>query len=146
MRTLLTLLSLLAGTFVTAQQPQFTFQGVVTDGTTNEPIIGATVYMVDLKKGAVTNESGQFKIERMPRGKFLVEVKFIGYSTFVQRVEVQGDLVLDFALNSTITELNEIVISGVSHSTELKKNPVSVVTLSSEALQQNTATNIIDNI
>jgi iron complex outermembrane recepter protein len=146
MRIHLTSIFLLVSCALFAQQPQFTFQGVVTDATTDEAIVGATIYMVDLKKGAITNTDGKFSIDRLPRGKFLVEIKYIGYSSLVQRIEIQEDLVLNFALTTTITELNEIVISGVSHSTELKKNPVSVVTLSAEALRQNSATNIIDNI
>jgi iron complex outermembrane recepter protein len=146
MRPILFVFSFLLFTSAFAQQSQFVFEGVVTDAATHEPIIGATVYLADLKKGGVTDENGQFRVENLPRGKFLLEVKYIGYASHVHRIEVQGDLWMNFELSTTITELREVVISGVSHSTELKKNPVSVVTISSEALQHNTATNIIDNI
>jgi iron complex outermembrane receptor protein len=61
-------------------------------------------------------------------------------------MELKDSLNLDLMLKSSITELNEVVISGVSHSTELKKNPIAITTLSSESLVKNTATNIIDNI
>src|SRR5690242_14570418 len=127
---------LLSVFFITAQaqQAQLVLQGVVTDASTHQPIPGATVYLPDLKKGAVADLDGKFSIEKLSRGKFLVEVKYIGYATHVQRVEIQEDLHLNFSLGSTITELNEVVISGISHSTELKKNPVAVATVSTEAL------------
>lgn len=139
---------LLSVFFVTAhaQQTQLILQGVVTDASTHQPIPGATVYLPDLKKGSVADIDGKFSIEKLSRGKFLVEVKYIGYATHVERVEIQDNLNLNFSLGTTITELNEVVISGISHSTELKKNPVAVATVSTEALKKNTSTNIIDNI
>jgi iron complex outermembrane receptor protein len=125
---------------------QFLLEGKITDAASNQPVIGAPVYLPDLKKGAVTNEEGNFIIENLPRGKFLLEIKYVGYASVVLVVEIQDSTKLNVALNSSITELNEVVISGVSHSTELKKNPIAITTLSSESLVKNTATNIIDNI
>ncbi|MFZ6012883.1 MAG: TonB-dependent receptor [Bacteroidota bacterium] len=127
-------------------QAQFSLTGTVRDVSTQEPVTGATVYIADLKKGAVTDLDGKYVIENIPRGKFLVEYIFVGYGTVVQSIDMRSSQELNVTLSSTVTELNEIVISGISHSTELKKNPVPITTLGRDALVQSTSSNIIDNI
>ena len=124
---------------------QFKLNGRVLDEN-GSAIAGATVYLSDLKKGAVADEMGRFSITNLPGGKFLLEVRSLGYGTIVQLIEVPASGDLEIRISSAITELNEIVVSGVSHSTELKKNPMPVATLNAEALLKSDAPNIIDNI
>ncbi|HMI67755.1 MAG TPA: carboxypeptidase-like regulatory domain-containing protein, partial [Cyclobacteriaceae bacterium] len=125
---------------------QNSLTGKVTDFHDHTPIIGATVYIPDLKKGTSTDVDGAYKIDRLPRGRFLVEIKFIGYSTVIQSVQMNGTTQLDVVLNSAVTELNEVVVTGISHSSELKNNPLPIATLNTKSLTENTSTNLIDNI
>jgi len=125
---------------------QNSLTGKVTDFHDQTPIIGATVYIPDLKKGTSTDVDGRYTIDRLPRGRFLVEIKFIGYSTAIQSVQMSGTTQLDIALNSAVTELNEVVVTGISHSSELKNNPLPIATLNNKSLTENTSTNLIDNI
>ena len=46
----------------------------------------------------------------------------------------------------TATELNEIVVTGISQSSELRTNPVPIVAIDAQSLLENTSSNIIDNI
>jgi iron complex outermembrane receptor protein len=58
------------------------FKGKVTDADTNEPLVGATVYISDLKATTTTNANGEFRFNNIPvKGKFLIEVRFVGYKT-----------------------------------------------------------------
>jgi iron complex outermembrane receptor protein len=125
---------------------QFIVKGTINDAVTQQPIFGAAIYLPDLKKGTTSDIDGRYRIGNLPRGKFLMEVKYVGYASWVQTLEVTDSVQLNISLNSSITELNEIIITGISHSTELKKNPVSIATLNADALQKNTSTNIIDNV
>lgn len=125
---------------------QYSIQGTVKDAKDQSAITGASVYIPDLKKGTLTDVDGKFIVENLPRGKFLVQFKFVGYGTVVKLIDVGQPGELNITLNSSVTELSEIVISGVSHSTELKKNPIPIATLSSEVLNANVGTNIIANI
>jgi iron complex outermembrane receptor protein len=125
---------------------QNSLTGKVTDFHDHTPIVGATVYIPDLKKGTSTDVDGGYTIDRLPRGRFLVEIKFIGYSTAIQSVQMSGTTQLDIALNSAVTELNEVVVTGISHSSELKNNPLPIATLNNKSLTENTSTNLIDNI
>lgn len=129
-----------------ASLAQYALEGKVIDAYSEQPVIGASVYLPDLKKGAITNQQGIFRIDNVSRGKFLLQIKSIGYASLVRQIDVRGSMQITLSLSSSITELNEVVISGVSHSTELKKNPIPVVTVPAEALLKNHAFNIIDNI
>jgi iron complex outermembrane receptor protein len=125
---------------------QQSLSGVISDAADHTPIVGATIYFPDLKKGVVSDVHGAYHIAKLPLGKFLVEFKFIGYASEVRTIEIVGPTTYDIELGTKATELHEIVITGISQSTELKSNPVPIVTINAQSLRSNTATNIIDNI
>lgn len=125
---------------------QHSLQGQVTDAQTNEPIVGAVIYLHDLKRGGITNAQGNYLIDNLPKGKFIIESKLIGYGSKVETILIEGKTELNFLLSSVATELQEVVVTGISHSTEIKSNPISVSTLDLNTLTENAATNIIDNI
>lgn len=132
--------------FSFSTKAQHSIQGRVIDYETYSPLPGATVYIPDLKKGSVSNAEGIFSIDGLPAGKFLVEVKLIGYVTWVQPTIIRGFTELEISLTSAVTELNEVVITGISYSTELKKNSIPISTINNQALSENVSSNIIDNI
>lgn len=120
--------------------------GTISDADDHSAIPGATVYFPDLKKGTVSQLDGTYYIDQLPMGKFLVEFKFVGYAPEVRTVEIIGVTKFDIELSAKATELNEVVITGISQSTELRSNPIPIVTMSAQSLVSNTATNLIDNI
>jgi iron complex outermembrane receptor protein len=120
--------------------------GKIYDGADHSPIIGATIYIADLKKGGLSDSEGNYRIENLPKGKFLIEVKFIGYASFIQPVEIIRLTELNVELSSTVTELNEVVVTGISHSSELRNNPIPITTINNKQLVENSSTNLIDNI
>ncbi|MDH4090624.1 MAG: TonB-dependent receptor [Cyclobacteriaceae bacterium] len=120
--------------------------GTISDADDHTAIPGATVYFPDLKKGTVSQLDGTYYIDQLPMGKFLVEFKFVGYAPEVRTVEIKGVTKFDIELSAKATELNEVVITGISQSTELRSNPIPIVTMSAQSLVSNTASNLIDNI
>jgi iron complex outermembrane receptor protein len=126
---------------------QISLTGKITEEKTGDAIPGVTIYIPDLKKGAVSDIDGNYSMYNLPsRGKFLVEFKSLGYSPFIQVVDIAKMKELNVVLSSAITELNEIVISGVSYSTELKRNPVPISTMNRDALNAAVSTNLIDKV
>ncbi|HAH22697.1 MAG TPA: TonB-dependent receptor, partial [Prolixibacteraceae bacterium] len=120
--------------------------GKVTDQETGEPIPGATIYIPDLKTGAVSDGNGLYKINNLPQGKLLIQVMFIGYKTAVERVDLATTQTMDFVLVQTAAEVNEVVVTGTSMANEIKHNPVPMVTVDRIGIQQNLSTNVIDAI
>ena len=125
---------------------QIILSGKITDKTDGNALIGATIYIPDLKTGAVTDTSGHYKIENLPQTKVLMQVSFLGYKTIATTIDLKTTSAMDFKMEETVTEVGGVVITGTSNATEIKKNPISMVTIDRKAIDQNTSTNIIDAI
>ncbi|AZA58619.1 MULTISPECIES: TonB-dependent receptor [Flavobacteriales] len=118
--------------------------GTVKDETSNENLAGASIYIADLKTGATTATNGSFKINNLKRGTYLLEINYTGYQPIIEKISIDKDTVMDFLLSPAVTELNELIITGVTRSTELKLSPVIVKAVDGKTLNQNSATNLID--
>lgn len=123
------------------------FKGKVTDATTQEPLVGATVYISDLKATTTTNANGEFTFKNIPsKGKFLVEVRYVGYKTAAQQIDLSANNGVSFALEQSVIESAEIVVTGTPYSANSRTNSLAVVTVNREKLAQSGGTNIIDAI
>ena len=79
--------------------------GTVRDGKTGEPIGLASVTIPDLKRGAVTDATGNYFILNLPPGKYTVRVALLGFVPQAREgVEVIPDFnaKLDWSLESTV--------------------------------------------
>ena len=123
---------------------QYKISGVVRDFTTKETLPGVTVYISDIKRGAVTGVDGNFEIPNLRKGSYLLEITYTGYQSMPVRVDLEKDTSLMVSLKTSVTELGEVVVTGVTRATELKRNPVIITTISSKELRQSASTNLID--
>jgi len=124
-----------------------TITGTVTDKADGKTIIGATVSIPDLRRGSITDANGHYSLENLPKGVYLVQVSYIGYATFNQRVDFTKTTTLDIKLQASSIETGEVVITGVSKATEIKRDPVPMVAVGKTFLDQRSAAgNVIDMI
>jgi len=122
-------------------------KGVVIDQNTKETLIGAEIYLPDMNKGTVTDNNGAFTLPGLPSGKFTMEVSFVSYKTKVLTVDlIDGDEELNILMEPSAQEMKEVIVTGVSASTERKLSPIPAAVTNKEYLLHNTATNIIDAI
>src|ERR1700744_1651199 len=101
--------------------------GKVTEKSKGLPLSGATVYIPDLKMGAVTDKDGNFKITSVPSGTHLVEVRYVGYAAFYQTVDFSKTTVLDVQLSLSTIESEQVVVTGVTKATQIKRAPIPIV-------------------
>ena len=91
-----------------------TLRGTVKDAITGEPLIGATVKIVELQNvAAVTDMDGNYKITISQGGRFTIETNYIGYEPSVMKeILVSGakEVVLEISLRENNTELAEVVV------------------------------------
>ena len=120
--------------------------GKITDKLTGETIPGATIYIPELKTGAVSDINGNYKIDNLPKIKVILQISFVGFKSVVENVDLAVSTSLNFAMEQAITEVNAVVVTGTSKATEITRNPVPMITLDRKELQQNLNTNIIDAI
>ncbi|KAA5266575.1 TonB-dependent receptor [Bacteroides faecis] len=96
---------------------QHTVKGVVKDKDI-QPIVGASVIILSLQdtlnhKGCITDENGQFTIEKIKSGKYRIEISFIGYTDYRQEFEL--DQFFDFGeiiLVENTMLLDEVVVTA----------------------------------
>jgi iron complex outermembrane receptor protein len=150
MKTLHLILVVLLYTFIstnTYASPLAEITGKVTDAETNTGLPGATIAIPDLRKSALTNENGEFTLKNLPtRGKFLMQISYIGYQTITRVVDFSKPEVLNFALRESVIEGREVVITGSPSSSDNRKNSTSVATLSRAQLLAHPSTNLMDAI
>ncbi len=60
-------------------------EGVVLDGETRQPVVGASVYLPALKRGTYTSSKGMFRVP-VPRGTHDIRVTSVGYGQYTGKV------------------------------------------------------------
>ncbi|MFZ1497444.1 MAG: TonB-dependent receptor [Saprospiraceae bacterium] len=118
--------------------------GNIKDEQTKEILTGVSIYISDLKTGATTDKDGNYKFENIKTGTYLFEIGLIGYKKRVERIYINKDTVIDFVMSQSVSELNEVVVTAVSRSTELKLSPIIIKPIDVNILNESSSTNIID--
>ncbi|MGN6530583.1 MAG: TonB-dependent receptor [Ginsengibacter sp.] len=124
---------------------RFSLSGKITD-TSHAPLAGASIYISDLRKGDVSDATGNYQINNIPSGTYAVEIKFISYKTILKNIYFDQNKIDNESMQIAVTEESEIVITGSSKATSIKRNPIPIVSINKQFLQQNLNTNIIDAI
>src|SRR5438128_1172640 len=103
-----------------------TLSGKISDKATGETMPGVTIYIPDLKTGAVSDMEGAYKIENLPRSKVLVQVSLIGYKLIAETIDLSMVTEKDFALEAAVAEMNEVVVTGLSKAAEKNRTPTPI--------------------
>ncbi|MGB9586787.1 MAG: carboxypeptidase-like regulatory domain-containing protein, partial [Armatimonadota bacterium] len=87
--------------------------GRVTDKSTGEPLVGATVLLEGTRLGAATDIDGYYTLLNVPPGNYTLKVSMVGYAeTRVTNVKVSVDFTtkLDVALEPSAVQAEAITI------------------------------------
>lgn len=143
MRKFISLLLLVQTTLIYSQN---SLTGTIKNKANQELLPGALIYLPDLKSGVISNEEGTYIINKLPKIKTILQVKLLGFKTIVKEVDLANTQQLDFELEESVVEADEIVVTGTSHATELKRNPIPIISIDTKYLSESSANNIIDAI
>ena len=94
---------------VEQQQTKRTITGTVVTGDTNEPAVGATVYLRNSTTGTITDTDGKFSITVEGLGGVL-DFSYIGYKS--QEVALVGQTSINVTLQPDNEVLDEVVVVG----------------------------------
>ncbi|WP_276364268.1 TonB-dependent receptor [Daejeonella sp. H1SJ63] len=122
-------------------------EGRVIDGNTRESLPAAIVTIPDLKISVSTDIDGKFMFRNMPdKGKFLIEIRYVGYKTLIQTIDFSQNQALEFELFPSIIEAKEIVVTGTAFSSDNRKNSTAVSSVTKDQLINRPSSNLIDAI
>jgi iron complex outermembrane receptor protein len=140
----LIVLSMLISQILLANSIKTSLAGKIIDKEKNTPIANATIYFPDLKTGTTSAIDGSFKIDNLPKTKILIQISSVGFQNIIETIDLSISKEINFELEPAIKEINEVIITGLSNSSERNRTPVTISTVSHLTLLQNSSTNIID--
>ena len=120
-------------------------EGIVKNNS-GETMPGVNIYIPELHKGTVTDNSGYFSLSALQAGNFKVQFSFIGYKTIVKQITISDqNIALDINMQPTVVEATEIIVSAPYMTTQ-EENPVQVLQMNKEALLKTGGTTLMDKV
>ena len=108
----LSLVFLFVGEYLdfSALQQKFTITGKVTDATSGEAVIGASIVEKGTTNGTMTDASGAYTLS-VSSANATLTISFVGYES--QEIQVSGKKEIDISLSLTTTGIKEVVVTAL---------------------------------
>lgn len=132
-KKLLTVLLLIS--ISTFCQEKITLSGSIYDQSTNETLIGVTVYFPELNAGTMTNEYGFYSIT-VPKGDYKIQISYVGYTTTIESLSLLEKTTKDFKLFEESEKLEEVIIETNVEKLNIRTPQMSVNKLSAATIKQ----------
>ncbi len=92
-------------------EKKITISGYIRDISNGEELIGATVFVKELKSGTATNVYGFYSISVSP-AEYTFVYSYIGYKSIEKKISLEEDLTLNIELKTDDKLLKEVLIQG----------------------------------
>lgn len=120
-------------------------KGTITDKKGNA-LVGATVYLPDLKKGTVSETDGSYQLTDLPQGDQTVIVSFIGFEADKRMVSLnQSEVSLNVELSELAVALEGLVVTAQKREQSIKDIPTAISSLDAKFLE-NTGITSLDEL
>lgn len=120
--------------------------GKIIDAHTRNPLAGANILILGTIYGASTDINGNFRIPKLPPGRYDLQVSMIGYRTQLKKnVFVNDNLTaeINFELRETPIAFDPIVVTAGKTKQRLDQVPVSLSVISAEDIKHRSPTDLI---
>ena len=129
-----TILLLLVCMLTQAYSQKYTISGYIKETQSQELLLGATVYIVELKTGTSANTYGFFSIT-VPKGEYTIKYSYVGYKTETKKIILDKNISLDISL-SIGQELEEIVVTADKINKQSEDVRTSVISLPVQQIKE----------
>ncbi len=93
-------------------QNSFSVSGQVLNQETGNPIVGATLFISAIQKGAAADENGEFKIEKLSPGIYTINLNSLGYQDTSYTIELTDQSIdVRFFMLGTVTDITTINVT-----------------------------------
>ena len=114
---------------------KFTISGVVKDASSGELLIGASMYIKELKTGAVSNIYGFYSIT-LSEGDYNIAYSFIGYSSIEKKISLHTNTTIDIEMSHAANNMKEVVITDKATDKNVSDSKMSVNNLKIETIKK----------
>ena len=117
--------------------------GKITDKATQKPLIGADIYLKELKKGTNADTQGNYYLKGIPEGNYTIIGSYLGYQTFSRKIYLKRQERLDISLKEQAEEISGVTVSSksIAHQKKEESMPVTVIDMSN---MRGTVSNVQD--
>lgn len=119
--TAISLLFVFAGK---AQEKTATLSGLIKDSLTKQALPNATIYVINAATAEITNAAstnkGSFVINNIQSGKYQLEVKYVGYKTFIKKEVTVTDDQKPIVLDDIYLSLQKEILGNVTVTSSAK--------------------------
>ena len=106
-------------------QNRYTYSGYIKDAASGEELIGAAIYIVELKTGAITNSYGFFSVS-LPEDIYQVKISYIGYESQVFTLNLNQDIRKGIQMKPHSESIEEVRVIGERVDENVSSNEMSV--------------------
>ena len=114
---------------------KFTVSGYIKDKNSGETLIGANVYVKELKTGAAANLYGFYSLS-MPQGTYTLIYSYIGYEQVVKEISLTENKTINIELTSTQNTFKEVEIVGKKENDNITNTEMSVFKLDNKVISK----------
>ena len=100
-------------------------------------IPGATIQLVGTSYATVSDANGHFEIQDIPKGKYSIEIRSVGFKPYFQEVNITDrPLSIEISLTETTLTMDEVVVTGTMRPTYVSQSPVKIDVVTSNYLNK----------
>lgn len=116
-----------------AQDESNYIQGKVTDTKTDEPLIGVSVFVPELSRGAVTDTNGEYSLASLPSRSITVQFSLIGYASVISKINPTQNNGLSITMEESTTSVDEVVVSA-AYIMSRESSPISIEKINKDVI------------
>ncbi len=112
--------------------------GIVRDADSEEPLVGASVFLKNSNRGVATDLDGKFFIARLNDTSYVLVISLIGYVEYETIIDFSKNdsLFLTISLEPSEVEAEEMVITGTRTTRSIADVPVRVEAIPQEEVEE----------
>lgn len=123
--------------FLAAQEKveKATLSGYIKDADSGESLIGATVYIESLQLGVTSNLYGFYSLS-VPKGKYKVTIRYIGYVSYTEEISIESDLVKEVEMKPNSVQMETVTISSERVDKNIKSTEMGVIKMDIKTIKK----------
>lgn len=110
-------------------------KGKLTDGAFSDPLLGAQIYVKSLSIGSTSDLNGNYEL-RLPIGRFVVEVSYVGYETKIFPVLITSSGEMSVELFASTFQLDEVFVSAQAIDNNVKGSVAGLERMNIETIKK----------
>ena len=91
---------------------QYSISGVITDQSTKETLVGASISIQNTFFGVYSNTKGFYTFKNLKAGKYEFKFSYLGYKTIIKEIDLNSELTINIELEKTSFMTDEVVVKA----------------------------------